>query len=73
MTETDESGSFPAEVQLDMFGPPRVRGGEAHPDSRPAELAGVQAMPDPAGLSEDEARQLHLELETPLARLEAAA
>jgi hypothetical protein len=72
MTETDASASFPAEVQLDMFGPPRVQGREAHSGSTPAELDGVQTMPPAAGLSDDEARQLRLELETQLARLEEA-
>jgi hypothetical protein len=72
MTETDDSGAFPAEVQLDMFGPPQVQGREPHHEGTPAEIGGVLTMARAAGLSDDEVRQLRLEFETELAHLAAA-
>jgi hypothetical protein len=72
MAETNDSGSSPAEVQLDMFGPPQVASCEPDAESVSAELAAALAMARTAGLSEDDIRQLHLEFETELARLAAA-
>ncbi|MBO0766124.1 MAG: hypothetical protein J2P50_16255 [Hyphomicrobiaceae bacterium] len=71
MTETGDSGSFPAEVQLDMFGPPQVQGCEArvearvesHVEDTQGGIVGGGPASHPAGLSEVEAQQLRLDLE----------
>lgn len=69
MTETGDSGSFPAEMQLDMFGPPRMPQGQRSPDQ--SDVVATTQTAD--GLSQDDARQLRLELETQLARLDTWA